>query len=546
MDSSYDLIVVGSGIAGLYAALLAAPYRRVLLVTKGALEESNTRYAQGGIAVALAPDDSPELHLRDTIAAGDGLCDAQQVAILTEAAPGCILDLLQRGVPFDRESGELAWTREAAHTLPRVLHAGGDATGASVERTLALAVRAAGVTVQEHAFCTGLLQSGSRVNGVTLLLDGHTRGTISEVVAGHVLLATGGAGQLFARTTNPAVATGDGLAIAFRAGAELTDLEFMQFHPTALVLPGAPSFLISEAVRGEGGVLRDHSGRAFMADYHPDRELAPRDVVARSIHTQMQRTGERHAWLDMTHLAEERINRRFPSIVRFCRGSGIDPVRQPIPVAPAAHYWMGGIRTDSWGRTSLPGLMACGEVACTGVHGANRLASNSLLEGLVFAQRAMQCLLSMDTGENNLSRSGSWLPSWSFEERSIGQSAPEPTRTALATTMWEHAGVVRSAQSLHAAREAIAQMAEVVVPRPSPSVLRFPQRAAYEAANLVLLGGLLVEAALVREESRGAHFRTDFPHSEPSWQGHVVLSRDGCWRAPLEHPAERLSAATNG
>jgi len=543
MDSSYDLVVVGSGIAGLYAALLAAPYRRVLLVTKGALEESNTRYAQGGIAVALAPDDSPELHLRDTIAAGDGLCDARQVAILTQEAPSCILDLLQQGVPFDREGGELAWTREAAHTLPRVLHAGGDATGASVEHTLALAVGAAGVTVQEHALCTALLQSGSRVHGVTLLLDD---GTISEVAAGQVLLATGGAGQLFARTTNPAVATGDGLAIAFRAGAELTDLEFMQFHPTALVLPGAPSFLISEAVRGEGGVLRDHSGRAFMADYHPDRELAPRDVVARSIQTQMQRSGEPHAWLDMTHLPEERINRRFPSIVRFCRANGIDPVRQPIPVAPAAHYWMGGIRTDSWGRTSLPGLMACGEVACTGVHGANRLASNSLLEGLVFAQRAVQCLLGMDTGENTLSRSGSWLPTWSFEERSMGQSAPEPTRTALATTMWEQVGVVRSAQSLHAAREAIARMTEVAIPTSSSSLLRFPTRAAYEAANLVLLGGLLVEAALVREESRGAHFRTDFPHRAPSWLGHIVLSRDGCWRAPLEHPAERLSAAING
>jgi len=543
MDQSYDLIVVGSGIAGLYAALLTAPHRRVLLVTKGALEESNTRYAQGGIAVALAPGDSPELHLRDTIAAGDGLCDARQVAILTEDAPGCILDLLQRGVPFDRERGELAWTREAAHTVSRVLHSGGDATGASVERTLALAVRAAGVTVQEHALCTALLQSGGRVKGVTLLRED---GTISEVQAGNVLLATGGAGQLFARTTNPAVATGDGMAIAFRAGAELADVEFMQFHPTALVLPGAPSFLISEAVRGEGGVLRDRSGRAFMADYHPDCELAPRDVVARSIHAQMQRTGEPHAWLDMTHLAEEHINRRFPSIVRFCRGIGIDPVRQSIPVAPAAHYWMGGIRTDSWGRTTLPGLMACGEVACTGVHGANRLASNSLLEGLVFAQRAAQCLLSMDSGENNLSRSGSWLPSWSFEERTIGASAPEQIRTALATTMWKHVGVVRSAESLYAARETIAQMADAMIPTPSSHEPRFSQRAAYEAVNLMLLGRLLVEAALVREESRGAHFRTDFPQREPSWQGHVVLSRDGCWRAPLEHPTQRLSPVKNG
>ncbi|MBV9278638.1 MAG: FAD-binding protein, partial [Chloroflexi bacterium] len=301
-STSYDLVVVGSGIAGLYAALLAAPHLSVLLVTKGALEESNTRYAQGGIAAALARNDSPELHLRDTIAAGDGLCDREPVAILTGEARSCIRDLLRLGVPFDKDAGELAFTREAAHSLPRVLHAGGDATGAGIERTLVAALREAGVAVREHALGTSLLTAGDRVRGVRLLLED---GSSADVTAGRVILASGGAGQMFARTTNPAVATGDGLAIAYRAGAELMDLEFTQFHPTALVLDGHPegtrSFLISEAVRGEGGILRDVHGRAFMADYHPDRELAPRDVVARAIHAEMTRTASAHAWLDITH-----------------------------------------------------------------------------------------------------------------------------------------------------------------------------------------------------------------------------------------------------
>jgi len=515
-----DLVVVGSGIAGLYAALLAAPHRSVLLLTKGALEESNTRYAQGGIAVALAPGDSPELHLRDTVAAGDGLCDREQVAVLTREAPDCILDLLRRGMPFDREGEELAWTREAAHSLPRILHAGGDATGASMERTLAAAVREAGVAVQEHALCTSLLMDGDRVCGVELLIDGGRR---SRVLAHQVILATGGSGQLFARTTNPEVATGDGLAIAYRAGAELMDLEFMQFHPTALVLKDAPSFLISEAVRGEGGILRDVRGRAFMADYHPDRELAPRDVVARAIHRQMTSTGTEHVLLDITHLPAERIERRFPNILRFCRGWGIDPARQPIPVAPAAHYLMGGVRTDTWGQTSLPGLFACGEVACTGVHGANRLASNSLLEGLVFARRAV---LRIVQGED-VGGPSSRRPEACRLSGPLGGMAVSPFREDLSEAMWRDAGLVRDADSLHAVRTLLAH--------PPHRGKIVSEREACEGANLALVGRLLAESALLREESRGAHFRADFPHRDPAWQGHIVVSRDGASFLPAGH-----------
>ena len=536
----YDIVVVGSGIAGLYAALLAAPHRRVLLITKGALEESNTRYAQGGIAAALAPHDSPELHLRDTIAAGDGLCEPEHVAILTHEAPDCILDLLRHGVPFDREEGDLAFTLEAAHSLPRVLHAGGDATGAGIEKTLAAAVREAGVAVQEHALCTSLLLAGGRVSGVRLLL---TDGTEEDVSAAQVILASGGAGQLYARTTNPGVATGDGLAMAYRAGAELMDLEFFQFHPTALALDGVPSFLISEAVRGEGGVLRDEQGRAFMADYHPDRELAPRDVVARAIHTHMMQTSATHVWLDTTHLSAELVERRFPSIVRFCRAHGIDPVREPIPVAPAAHYLMGGVRTDAWSRTSLPGLFACGEVACTGVHGANRLASNSLLEGLVFARRAVQCIMrDGTTSAADLSPRGKRLAG------TVRENGTPPAGRELAEMMWQQAGLVRSAESLR-----IPLTPQPPLPKfgrggaldaavssrfsPIPQVGEGPgvrgKRKEYERANLALLSRLVIECALIREESRGAHFRSDFPRRDPAWQGHLVISSEGVWFSPL-------------
>lgn len=513
---SFDLIVVGSGIAGLYAALLAKSHGRVLLVSKSGLEESNTRYAQGGIAVALAPTDSPDLHFRDTIAAGDGLCDDSAVAVLTREAPDCIVDLLGRGVPFDREGDDLAWTLEAAHSRPRILHAGGDATGASVERTLVAAIRESDVTVLERAFCRSLIMAGGRVAGIELIRED---GSVRRVPSPRVLLATGGAGQLYARTTNPAVATGDGLALAYRAGAQLMDLEFMQFHPTALALDGAPSFLISEAVRGEGGILRDCFGRPFMADYHPDRELAPRDVVARAIHHRMTATGGPVS-LDVTHLDRRLVERRFPSILAFCRRVGIDPVAEPIPVAPAAHYLMGGIRTDLWARTSVPGLFACGEVACTAVHGANRLASNSLLEGLVFARRAIHGMLHAAPDVD--------LPEGMPVISPLGGTADAPavSRAELTDAMWRHAGLVRTADSLHAVQGRLATDSE---PLPGNE----PSRAAEEMRNLELLARLTIASALCREESRGGHYRSDYPRRDGRWAGHLLLSPTGMEFLPL-------------
>lgn len=495
-----DLIVIGSGIAGLYAALLASRHGRVLLVTKAELEESNTRYAQGGIAVAMAPGDSPELHVRDTIAAGDGLCDREAVSILAQDAPGCIGDLLACGVPFDREGGELAWTREAAHSVPRILHAGGDATGAGIERALAAAARESGVQIVERTVCTSLIVERGRVVGAALL---RTDGTRLEARAPAVILATGGAGRMYARTTNPEVATGDGQVLAFRAGAALADLEFMQFHPTALAIDGAPSFLVSEAVRGEGGILRDRFGTRFMAGYHPDRELAPRDVVARAIHRQMSLTDSNHVYLDVRHLNPERIERRFPNIVSFCRKHGIDPTRDLLPVSPAAHYWMGGVWTDADARTTVPGLYACGEVACTGVHGANRLASNSLLEGLVFARRAVGSIVQDDVDWPAPEGELLTAPTWD------GQQAGSEAGT-LAQVMWDDAGLVRSSESL-------ARAAEYVGP----------------TDDLAFLASLLVHAASLRTESRGAHFRSDFPQSDPAWLGRILLWCDGARFVPL-------------
>jgi L-aspartate oxidase len=520
-----DLIVVGSGIAGLYAALQAAPHGRVLLGSKGALEESNTRYAQGGIAVALDPEDSPELHLRDTIAAGDGLCEPAAVGVLAREAPERIRDLLARGVPFDRDGAALAWTLEAAHSRPRVLHAGGDATGASIERTLARAVRESGVSVREHVFCTDLVIEHGRVAGIDLLLDDGRR---ERIAAGTVILATGGAGQMFRRTTNPAVATGDGLAMAYRAGAQLADLEFVQFHPTALALDGAPSFLISEAVRGEGGILRDRTGRAFMADAHPDRELAPRDVVARAIHRQIEATGG-PVYLDVTHLDRTLIERRFPSIVAFCRRWGIDPVREPIPVSPAAHYLMGGIRTDLDARTTVPGLYACGEAASTGVHGANRLASNSLLEGLVFAHRAVRSIVAGQDDDILLQ------PACDIRPLPI-TGGGLPDRLAIQDTMWRHCGLVRSANSLAAAVRTLSLVE-------SAMSLKTPQDE--ENGNLALLARLTVAAASAREESRGGHFRADFPTARLEWRGHTIVSRESVGFLPL-WSTDRVGAPVSG
>jgi L-aspartate oxidase len=487
------VVVVGTGIAGLIAAHRASERHDVVLVTKSRLSESNTRYAQGGIAVALFPDDSVESHVADTLRAGAGLCDPAAVEVLCAEGPLRVRDLIALGVEFDKHEGELVRGHEAAHSARRVLHAGGDATGFAIESALLRAVRSRAIEVHEHTFVTDLVVGGGEVCGVDVIAaDGSTH----RIPGDAVVLASGGAGQLFRHTTNPAVATGDGIAAAWRAGAAVSDLEFYQFHPTALALPG--NHLVSEAVRGEGAVLRDVDGERFMLDVHPDAELAPRDVVARGIAAAMARQGGRPVVLDATALGADFLRARFPGITAACAERGIDWTVDPVPVTPAAHYAMGGIRTDIDGRTTLPGLFAVGEAACTGVHGANRLASNSLLESLVFAWRAADALDVV----------GSPLVLTTEGDSSFAAAAGTTPvdRDSLRDLMWERAGLERDAAGL---RAAAATLADWRADDSTP--------AGREDANLLDLGRLVVHAALRREESRGAHYRTDFPEPRGGW-----------------------------
>jgi len=482
------VIVVGSGIAGLVTAYLASKQHDVVLVTKAELAESNTKYAQGGIAAVLSPEDSVESHIADTIAAGAGLCDPAAVAVLCSEGPQRVRDLIALGVEFDRVAGPgspLAQGHEAAHSARRILHAGGDATGLAIEVALLRAVRALAIEVHEHTFVRDLIVEDGRVVGIDALgPDGLTR----QLRGDAVVLATGGAGQLYPHTTNPAVATGDGIAAAMRAGAAVADLEFYQFHPTALAVPGTP--LVSEAVRGEGAVLLDAHGRRFMTHVHPDAELAPRDVVARGIARAMARQGGRPVLLDATGLGKERLATRFPGITATTAAHGFDWSREPVPVTPAAHYWMGGIRTDLHGRTTLPGLYAVGEAACTGAHGANRLASNSLLEALVFSWRTALAL-----GDDGTRAAGA--PTAMPVERA---DAVPVDRARLQRLMWEHVGLERDAAGLTAAADQLAGW------RADGDTVHD-----LENRNLLDLARAMTAAALARDESRGAHHRRDHP-----------------------------------
>jgi L-aspartate oxidase len=510
----YDYVIIGSGIAGLYDALLAQEFGSVLIITKGGMHECNTRYAQGGIAAAIGSVDSPDLHLEDTIAAGAGLCDAEAVRILTAEAAERIADLVKFGVPFDTIDGEIALAREAAHSQRRILHAGGDATGERIEVTLSNAARLSSrITILEYCLAIDILVLEGGVYGVTAL-DLHS-GSLERFGCRFIILATGGVGRLFRITTNPDIATGDGVALAHRAGAEIVDMEFFQFHPTALRLPGVLPFLISEAVRGEGGVLRNEMGEGFMVNYAPDGDLAPRDVVARAIVAEMKRTGAERVYLDVTHLAESIVSARFPQIYRFCLDHGLDITSSVIPVAPAAHYMMGGVKTNDWGETNVSGLFASGEVACTGVHGANRLASNSLLEVVVFGKRIVE---KTRRDENKAAEATSDAVALPERGGDVGHRAA-PGQIALESLLWENVGIVRSGEGLAEAASVLAAWEEGL-DRPT-------DRASYEIGNMVLTGRLMAEAALMREESRGAHFRGDFPEPSESWLRHIVFRKKG-------------------
>lgn len=531
------ILVVGSGIAGLTAARAAAEHDEVLLVTKAGLTDSNTALAQGGVAAALGPDDHPGLHARDTLAAGAGLCDPAAVRVLTEEGPGRVLGLAAAGVPFDRDAaGELARGLEGAHSRHRVVHAGGDRTGAAIEATLAELTAHPRITVRERCFLAELLLRDGRVVGALVLDAARPGAPAEELLADAVILATGGAGQLFPHTTNPRIATGDGLAAAARAGAELADLEFFQFHPTALALgagDGAPLPLVSEAVRGAGALLIDEAGERFMAARHPLAELAPRDVVARGIAAAMAGQGGRPVRLDATGVPD--LAARFPGITALCAERGLDWTREPIPVSPAAHSLMGGVRTDADGRTSLPGLFAAGEVARTGVHGANRLASNSLLEGLVFGERAAAAARSSAPAPAAPRGDGGAAP------RRILARCERPeggglglgggVRAELRELAWASLGLSRNAAGLRAAAARFRDWA-------GRSASTIPER---ETQNLALLALLMTTAALDRAESRGAHSRSDAPEPEPSRAESPVLvlqrAPDPATAAPETAPA---------
>ncbi len=482
--------MVGAGVAGLRAAITLAQRGRVLVVAKDTIEESSTEYAQGGIAVALSDDDNFSLHEQDTALAGDGLCDEAAVETLVREGPRAIEELIEWGAKFDQENGQFHMAREGAHSRSRVLHAGGDSTGKEILRTL---YEQAGTEPNIH------FQSLAAVNDL-LLRDGKISGAIAfdrksrkrvQIRARVVLLATGGAGQVYLNTTNPHVATGDGIGMAYRAGAEIADVEFIQFHPTALFIPGRPRFLLSEALRGEGAYLRNDAGERFMGRYHEMEELAPRDVVSRAIVAEMSRTGAKHVWLDLRHKDGAWIAKRFPRIFQTALEFGIDLRNAMAPVHPAAHYIMGGIRTDLHGATSIPGLYAAGEAACTGVHGANRLASNSLLEGVVFGRRAGEAMLEGEDDHGDVGRT--------FGDEQF----PKLTREELQTMAWNGCGITRNAKGLQGVLEAVDGAGRLEI--------REPRGRDYENRNIATVLRLIAKAALVREESRGGHYREDFP-----------------------------------
>lgn len=531
-STSADVVVIGSGVAGLTTALqIRAHNLSVILITKSYVDEGSTKWAQGGIAAALGPGDSPEQHERDTLVAGAGLCDLPAVKVLVSEGPEAVRKLIARGAVFDKsETGEIALTREGGHLRNRILHAGGDATGAEVSRALLAAVsRDQGIEVIEHALVLDALKSESgRVCGVTLHVIGEgSRDGVGQIMARAVVLATGGLGQVYSQTTNPSVSTGDGVALALRAGADVADVEFIQFHPTVLYMgenSRGQQPLISEAVRGEGAFLVNDRGERFMKSIHPLADLAPRDIVAKEISRQMSKSGAKHVWLDAKSIID--FKDRFPTIYSSCSQIGIDPSKDLIPVAPASHYASGGIRTDLNGHSSVPGLYAVGETACTGAHGANRLASNSLLEGLVFGARIAE-----DIAKN--------LPTW---EQPVGNDPIEilispSVRGEMQRAMSRGASVVRTKDSLSKTLETLNRLKDATT--------IYANVDAWETTNLYLLATAITRSALERTESRGSHTRDDFPETSEAWRKriHQAIDEIGNWRSTYEEVFNDLSIA---